>query len=168
LIASQSVPALADSAAYKPSDDFEVFWSQVRTALLQPDPRTIAAASSILVPETGEVLGSYSISFKWDSVNIDRDCGRQAVSAYLTNLLNTNVSNRSGDTTMNWRGFLEQNPSLDYRMSPGVDRGQASSYIVMGIMRFAYNETFGHWQIYEMRDDMEKIFAGSDKGGGPS
>lgn len=155
----QVTQALADQNSYQPSEDFDVFWSQVRTAFLENDPRMLAAAQKAVDESIGKVSSDDRVIFKWDYVELNEECDASAATAYLDGIL----EQRDG-----WRDFLNTHETLDYRGSEDVARDGSGAYIIKDILRVRFNDSYGHWQITELMDDRAEMFRVSAAAGGPS
>lgn len=137
------------------SEDFNVFWPQLREALLSKDLEALDALS----------LSTAGIPFRYDSLDPSEACHRDALSAYLDAKLDQFHSRPGGAS---FRELLERTPSLDLSSHTDVGVNALEEYDLALKVRFARNPVDQAWDVVDMLDDLDRVYQLSTSNGGPS
>lgn len=146
---------LAAAGPVERSGDFNVFWPQLRTALLDGDVDTLNKLS----------LSTSGIPFRYDTLDPTNSCERKALKAYLKIKLDAFYLRPGGKS---WREVLTDISVLDLETHPDVDANAVGEYSLGLKVRFAKNNVDGAWDLVDMLDDRDRVFSFSQKAGGPS
>lgn len=149
-----NVATVSHAEDIKRSEDFSVFWSQVRTAYLNED---VDALDTLSLSTTG-------LPFRYDSLDPSNTCEREVLKAYIKAKLDFFYSRPGGIT---FREFLENTPKLDLDTHPEVSNNGIGEYSVGLKVRFAKNNVDGAWDIVDMLDDLDRVYSFSKSAGGP-
>lgn len=136
------------------SEDFNVFWPQLRQALLEADVDTLDELS----------LSTSGIPFGYDSLDPANACQRSALQAYLKAKLDFFYARPGGSS---WREMLERTPDLDPDAHPEIIRNGIGEYSFGLKVRFARNSVDNAWDVVDMLDDLNRVYSFSESAGGP-
>ncbi len=164
-VAQASAPQQAPTAniRYQRTQDFDVYWQQVRKAFLETDPDGLAFLS-VSVP--GISVGRVGFGYNTRTVSVEDACERAAVKAYMTALLDEPVSFPGYEgPRVTGREFLLQNPQFDIR---GLPRSLSDKRKVFRMEIWPGVGSDAAWRINYMLDDLDEMYALSRRAGGPA
>lgn len=137
------------------SEDFNVFWAQLRKALLNADGEALDALS----------LTRSGVPFRYGSLDPANSCEREAVKSYLEAKLDFYYIRPGGQS---FREFLQETPTLDLENDPDVTKDPLDEYSLRLTLRFARNTVDNAWDLTDMMDDTDRVFSFSESAGGPA
>ena len=153
-IAALCLGACATAQPVERSADINVFWPQLRTALLTAD---VDALDDLSLSTTG-------VPFRFQSLNPENACERRVLKAYLNAKLDHFFERPGGRS---FRSVLENTPTLDLKRNPDVYKNAGDEYSIGLSVRFAKNPVDGAWDVVDMLDDIDRVFSFSESAGGP-
>ncbi|WP_282078306.1 hypothetical protein [Epibacterium ulvae] len=142
-------------ADVKRSEEFSVFWPQLRLALLNKDVEALDVLA----------LSSSGIPFRYDTLDPSERCERQVLTAYLEGKLNRFLKRPGGDS---FKTFLKETPVLDLTTHPDIGVNAIGEYDIFLSVRFARNRVDNAWDLVDMLDDLDRVYKYSTQNGGPS